>query len=209
MRMALILAIVFLVFGVAAGQVNNEVSRDLVLDNNFVHVERVTLPSGSALKFRTQGDSVVVHRSGEAEFMKSGTEISLTNAANPPATEFLVRLKKHWEIPIHACREPMKCTRETQMGGEPVAWTTTLFTNGFLTASRHRVVPGGTLTSSYYSAKGKDHILLIPFTDLSANFGGTPEDLKANQPYFSSVTEIEITGGKKEARWFVLRIHIS
>jgi hypothetical protein len=93
------------------------------------------------------------------------------------------------------------------MGGSAVAWTTTLFSNGFVTAMRHKMVRGGTLSSSYYSAKGSDHILLIPITELQGNFGGLDEQLKAGQAYFTDATEVEITAKDAEARWIVIRLH--
>jgi hypothetical protein len=94
------------------------------------------------------------------------------------------------------------------MGNEPIAWTTTLFTNGFVTAATHKLARGGTLTSSYYTSKGTDEILVVPFTDLDVSFGGNEESLKASQPFFSPGTEVEVNAKDDESRWFVLRLNI-
>jgi hypothetical protein len=92
------------------------------------------------------------------------------------------------------------------MGPNEIGETTSLFTNGFITAYQHRLVVRGTLTSTYYSTKGKDHLLLIPLTNLRANFDGTEENLKQGQAYTSDATEVEVNADLAKARWVVVRV---
>ena len=181
----------------------------LVLDNEFVRILRVTVPPGSEVELQGERDTVAVRLEGETvRFISKGDHLLESNSAEHETVDLLVEVKRHWEAEMRPCSAPMRCTRETLLGNEPIAWTTTLFTNGFVTASKHRVVRGGTLTSSYYSAKGADRVILVPFTSLDANFGGIQETLKAGQPYFSSATEVEVTGKDAESRWFVLRLNM-
>ena len=92
------------------------------------------------------------------------------------------------------------------MGESTIGETTSLFTNGFVTAYRHRLDPRATLASSYFSTKGKDHLLLIALTDLHANFDGSDEALKVGQTYASEATEIDVDDGNSPAGWIVLRV---
>jgi hypothetical protein len=92
------------------------------------------------------------------------------------------------------------------MGPSEIGDTTSLFTNGFIPAYRHRLVVRGARTSRYYSTKGKDHLLLIPLTNLRANFDGTEENLKQGQAYTSDATEVEVNADLAEARWVVVRV---
>jgi hypothetical protein len=178
----------------------------LVLENEFVRVSRITIPPKGEFKVAESNDAVVVRLQGEsAQFVPKGEPVTETNATDRDEVELLVELKKHWDVEMRPCSFPKTCTRETKMGQEPIAWTTTLFTNGFMTATMHKVVRGGTLTSSYYTAKGSDKIVLIPFTDVDVNFSGTEENLKPGQAYFGVGTEVEVTAGHAESRWFVLR----
>lgn len=100
----------------------------------------------------------------------------------------------------------MKCSRPIRMGPNEIGETTSLFRNGFITAYRHRLVVRGTLTSTYYSTKGKDHLLLIPLTNLRTNFDGREENLKQGQAYTSDATEVEVNADLAEARWVVVRV---
>jgi hypothetical protein len=81
-----------------------------------------------------------------------------------------------------------------------------LFTSGFVTAYKHDLLPGGTLSSSYFSSRGKDHLMLVPLTVLRASFDGTEEDLKAGQVYASEAAQVEVTATKLAARWVMLRV---
>ncbi len=181
----------------------------LLLENDFVRVSRITIAPKGSITFAEKTDAVLLRISSEsAEFMPKGKSVQETNATEVEAVDFLIGLKRHWDAEVLPCSFPKQCTRATQMGGEAIAWTTTLFTNGFITASTHKLVRGGTLTSSYYTAKGSDKILVVPFTKLTANFGGTEETLDAGEPYFGAGTEVEVAAHDAEPRWFVLRINV-
>ncbi len=181
-----------------------------LLENDFVRVSRVTLAPGSALNMDAKNDTVLIRLSDEsARFIPKGAAVQDTNPAGQnDIVDLVVELKKHWPPPVHACVAPAQCTHETKVGHDTIAWSTTLFTNGFLTAVTHKLVESGTLTSSYYTAKGSDKILVIPFTDLLANFGGTEEKLKAGEPYFTDGTEVEVEAADGESRWLVLRMNV-
>jgi hypothetical protein len=198
--------ILLLLTAFSAAQTSNQAPQ-VILDNGFIRVSRITNPAESPLAF--ESDSVVVRLQDEtARFIPKGDRFKESDTTDRGAVKLLlVEIKKHWDAEVRPCTYPMKCTHETTIGNEPIAWATTLFTNGFITAATHKVKRGGTLTSSYYTAKGTDQILLIPFTDLKANFGGIEESLKAGQPYFTTVTEVEVAATDAESRWFVLRVN--
>lgn len=180
----------------------------VLLDNDQVHITRLVLPAKSRVPLDSGADTFAVRLGDETvTFVAKGARSVRENPSDSEVVDLLIRPKRHWDTEVRPCAEPMKCSRETRMGKETIAWTTTLFTNGFLTASTHRVVRGGTLDSSYYSAKGSDRIVMIPFTAVDANFGGIDESLKPGQPYFSAATEVEVTATDTEARWFVLRMN--
>jgi len=204
-----VLAIALVLAASAAAQTTVPVPvPSVVLDNEVVRVTRLTVPAKGKLSFEVKSDAVVVRFQDEtARFIPKGNRFDEANATDREAVDLLVELKRHWEADMRLCSYPMKCTRETRLGEQPIAWTTSLFTNGFVTATTHKVVMGGTLTSSYYTAKGADSIILIPFTGLNVNFGGIEENLKAGQPYFRAGTEVEVTGKDAESRWFVLRVN--
>jgi hypothetical protein len=181
----------------------------LLLENDFVRVSRITIAPRGSITLTEKTDAVLLRISSEsAEFMPKGKSVQEANASDAEAVDLVIALTRHWDAEVLPCSYPKQCTRTTQMGGEPIAWTTTLFTNGFITASTHKVVRGGTLTSSYYTARGSDKIVVVPFTKLTANFGGTEEALNAGEPYFAAGTEVEVTANDAESRWFVLRINV-
>jgi hypothetical protein len=178
----------------------------LLLDNDFVRVSRV--PAEEGLKEDDKSDRVIVSIAQEnAKFVSKSAGLDESKAANHTGGDLVIELKKHWEAEMRPCSYPMKCTHETQMGSDTIAWTTTLFTNGFITATTHKLVRHGTLASSYYTAKGSDRILVIPFTDLAVSFDGIEESLKAGHPYFSAASQVEVTAKDAESRWLVLRIN--
>lgn len=185
-----------------------EPTPQLVLENDFVRIRRVTIPAKGNFSVAEKNEAVVVRLDDEtAQFIPKGEQVTVSNATDHESVELLLELKKHWNAEMRWCRFPKTCTRETKISEEPIAWTTTLFTNGFVTATTHKVVRGGTLTSSYYTSKGFDSIVLIPFTDLNVNLSGINENLKAGQPYFGVGTEVEVTGRDSQSRWFVLRLN--
>lgn len=100
----------------------------------------------------------------------------------------------------------MKCTHPIQSGPAQIGQSTTLFTNGFITAYRHHLVKGADLSSSYYSSSGVDHLLLVALTDLRANFDGAEEQLRAGQVYASEASQVEVNASSGEARWIVIRL---
>jgi hypothetical protein len=145
---------------------------------------------------------------GEAQFVPMATPAKVVNSMSTMAQVLVVELKQHWENAVHACSLPSKCTRPIVVGDLPIGDTTTLFTNGFVTAYQHRLDKGGTLSSSYFSATGKDHVLLIALTDLHVSFDGSEETLKAGQTYSSDATQIEVNAAPAAARWIVIRMQI-
>jgi hypothetical protein len=180
-------------------------SPEPLLDNEFVRVSRLA-SSITALTVDAKSDTVLVRiADGTAKFVPKGT---IVRDANPANVDLIIDLKKHWDAEVLPCSYPKQCTRETQMSGETIAWSTTLFTNGFITATTHRLAPHATLDSSYYTAKGTDRILVIPFTSMHANFGGVEESLAAGQPFFTMGTEVEVTAREAETSWLVLRINL-
>jgi hypothetical protein len=142
----------------------------------------------------------------EVRFLARDTDLRILNSSDKPSQALVIELKQHWDAEVRTCVEPMKCSRPIRMGANEIGDTTSLFTNGFITAYRHRLVVRGTRTSRYYSTKGKDHLLLIPSTNLRANFDGTEENLKQGQAYTSDATEVEVNADLSEARWVVVRV---
>jgi hypothetical protein len=178
----------------------------LVLDNGLIRVSR--LPADEGLRVDDKSDRVVVSIPQEtATFISRGAGLEQSKTTDLRSGDLVIELKKHWDAEMRPCSYPMKCTHETQMGSDTIAWTTTLFTNGFVTAATHKLVRRGTLASSYYTAKGSDRILVIPFTDLDVSFDGIEESLKAGHPYFSAASQVEVTTKDTESRWLVLRIN--
>jgi len=200
--------VLFLVASAAAQA--SGASSQLVLENDFLRVFRITIAPNDSTTLAEKTDAVLLRISSESsEFLPKGRSVQETNGSDRETVDLLIELKRHWDAEVLPCSFPKQCTRTTEMGGEAIAWTTTIFTNGFITGSTHKLVRGGTLTSSYYTAKGSDRILVVPFTKLKANFGGTEETLNAGEPYFSAGTEVEVTANDAESRWFVLRINVS
>jgi hypothetical protein len=202
-----VFALAFALAAIAAAQMSGQAPQ-VVLDNDFVRVIRVTASAVNTRAIDEKNDTVIVRLQDEtARFIPKGGQFDRSSGTDPSSAELLIGIKRHWDAEMRPCAYPMKCTRETVVGNEPIAWTTTLFTNGFVTATTHKVAPGGTLTSSYYTAKGTDRILFIPFTAIKASFGGIEESLKAGQPYFTAGTEVEVSATDAESRWFVLRLN--
>jgi len=93
----------------------------------------------------------------EVRFLARDTDLRILNSSDKASQALVIELKQHWDAEVRTFVEPMKCSRPVRMGPNEIGDTTSLFTNGFITAYRR-----GTLTSTYYSTKGKDHLLLIP-----------------------------------------------
>ena len=182
----------------------------LVLQNAYVSVYRAALTAGTAVPVpHPRKDIVAIYidkdGSPRVTFLPGGANNSVKAEKNEDVV--LVELQHHWDAEMKRCTFPASCVRAIRMGGTEIGFTESLFTNGFLSAYRHRIDAGGTLSSSYYSAKGKDRIVVIPLTNLHGSFDGTEEDLKPQQGYFSEAKEVEITGGEKAAQWIVIRLN--
>lgn len=201
------------------------IEKETVEENPYFRVFRLQIPAGATKTFEShERDAVLVsleenlglttHKpyestsleNGGVRFLPMGSVTHLVNTGSSAVFVLIAELKQHWEPPMRTCSEPAKCTHPIRMGESVIGETTSLFTNGFVTAYQHRLDPGATLDSSYFSAKGKDHLLLIALTDLHANFDEIDESLKAGQTYASEATEVEVNAGKSPARWIVLRV---
>lgn len=143
---------------------------------------------------------------GEARFIKRETHPAIANHSAATAKIIFVILKRHWDAEVRVCAETRKCSHPVRAGSAEIGQSAMLFSNGFITAYKHSLVQGGTLSSSYYSSRGKDHLLLIPLTDLEANFDGIAEQLQAGQAYSSEASQIEVNANNGEARWIVIRV---
>lgn len=161
---------------------------------------------GEGLALSARRVDTVNLKDGEARFLPVGNPPHLVNSGGGTVAVLIVELKQHWDAEMRVCSEPAKCTRPIRMGEYSIGETTSLFTNGFVTAYRHRLERGGTLSSSYFSTKGKDHLLLIALTDLHVSFDGNDETLKAGQAYASEATGIDVDAATAPVRWVVIRV---
>lgn len=175
------------------------------VNNNLDQVIVVLSGSGLTISAQQKSDTTILSQS-DAHFLKARSRLTIANSGENSARVVSIGRKQHWDADVRICGEPMKCTRPIQLGSAEIGHSTLLFTNGFLTAYRHDLIVGGTLSSSYFSSRGKDHLLLIPLTDLHANFDGIDEELKAGKPYASDAGQVEITAGKTAATWIMLRV---
>lgn len=120
----------------------------------------------------------------------------------------VVELSRHWDAEMRLCTEPKTCAHPIRVGGFEIGQTTSLFSNGFVTAYRHRMERGGTLATSYYSPKRKHHLLLIAAADLEANFDGSEQKLKRGQVFASDAAEVDVDAGSHDVRWIVIRVEV-
>jgi hypothetical protein len=222
------LAIIYLLLTVAfRAQANPpEPTGELIADDAHYRVSRVTMVPGAQVVVKQNGHDVVLVvpasaritlassvdsppediGGGQVRFLKTGSKAAIGNPTDKTGQALVVELKQHWDAEVHPCAEPKKCTRSIRAGGQEIGETKQLFGNGFITAYQHRLVAGASLTSSYFSAKGKDHLLFIAQTDLRANFDGLEETLNPGQAYSSDAAEVEISASSSEAKWVVIRI---
>ncbi len=197
----------------------------LVEENDYYRVFRADLVPDAVSRVDQHGrDTVVVAlgeglslttrksinpeklKDGEARFLPRESAPQIVNVGNSLPQLLMIELKRHWDAEVRACSEPSTCTRPIRMGEASIGETTSLLSNGFITVQRHRLDAGGTLDSSYFSSRGRDHLLLVALTDLQANFGGTAETLLRGQTYSSDSTELEVNAPKSEAKWIVIRL---
>jgi hypothetical protein len=83
-------------------------------------------------------------------------------------------------------------------GEQEVGETTFILRGGGITVDRHRLVEGASLTSNYYTARTKSHVLIIALTNLEADFAGDHQDLKAGQVYFTDAEQTDLQREKAE-----------
>jgi len=190
---------------------------DLLFENDYFRVLRVPVQAGEVpIQGKQSRDVVIVAvvrpavpnasaPEAPVNFVPKGSPPHLT-PSTIPYDAVVIELKKHWEAEIHPCASPMTCTHKITAGGLEVGETTFLFGNGFVTAYRHHLVPGGTLDSSYHSSKGTNRILVVALTDLSLNLGGVEQNLHSGQVFFSDQTEVEVNAGSHDAAWVVVRV---
>jgi hypothetical protein len=209
----------------SAGKPAHQAASQLVEENEYYRVFRADLVPDAMSSVDQHGrDAVIIAlgeglalttrkasnpeklKDGEARFLPRESAPQVVNVGDSLPQLLIVELKRHWDAEVRACSEPSTCTRAIRMGEASIGETTSLFSNGFVTVQRHRLDAGGTLDSSYFSSKGKDHLLLVAVTDLQANFGGTAETLLRGQTYSSDATELEVNAPKSEAKWIVIRL---
>ena len=184
-------------------------SSRLLLDNDYVRVVQQPSPTGIISK---KNDSVVIaispdsSRAADIKFVSRGSVIA-QDSGKAEWKSIVIELKRHWDAPIRVCGYPMQCTHKVEPADVEVSETTSLFTNGFITASKHRVFPGGTLSSSYFSPKGSDHIVFVSLSALDASFDGIDEKLAPGQVYFSDAAQVEVTAGDHDGDWIVIRLN--
>lgn len=208
-------------------KVQTENGSQLLEENPHFKVSRVAVASGSSANIDRHGhDGILVSlgiglsltqgkgpearnlKDGEVWFLPLTLPAKVANSADGPTQILVVELKRHWDVEVRTCSEPSKCTRPVMIGEFAIGETTSIFTNGFISAYQHRLDAGGTLSSSYFSARGKDHLLLIALADLRADFDGTEERLKAGQVYASDATQVEVNAGSRPIRWVVIRMQV-
>jgi hypothetical protein len=172
--------------------------------------------------FVTQGDSEVESvpvgkeakklelKDGDTRFTKGGFAHKAVNLSDKPFVNVTVELKKYFDAEMKVCADQLaaNCSRDVKVGDEKIGETTKIFTIGFVTAMGHHLRPHGTLTSNYYSARGKDGVLIVPLTDMKAVVGGVEEDLKAGQSNFTDAGEVEIPSQDHDVRWVVIRMNV-
>ena len=143
---------------------------------------------------------------GDVRFVGRDSHASLIHSGANLAQVLLIGLKRHWDAEIRLCGFPQTCVRPIRAGGQQIGQSESLFTNGFVTAYRHRIDKGGTLSSSYYSKKATHHLMLVALDDLQAIFEGTEQELKRGQVFGSDAGEVEIEAGTHPAKWVVIRV---
>jgi hypothetical protein len=145
---------------------------------------------------------------GDVRFFQRPVHPAILHSGDSVSETIVVELKDHWDSEIRPCSQPKTCTHAIRVGGAEIGQTTALFSNGFVTAYRHHMDRGGTLTTSYYSSKGKDHLLVVALANLQANFDGTEQELKRGQVFASDASEVEMDAGSHEVSWVVIRVEV-
>jgi acyl-homoserine lactone acylase PvdQ len=145
---------------------------------------------------------------GDVRFLAKGKAPSFFHQNHNDSALVVIGIKHHWDAEVTPCQAPKVCTHAIRADRSQIGQSTTLFTNGFLTAYRHRMDHGGTLSTSYYSSRGKHHLMFVALEDLHANFDGTDQDLKRGQVFGTDAADIEVDAGKRNIAWAVIRIEM-
>ena len=199
----------------------------LLEENEHYRVFRFELPGESQVNVSQRGSDVLIVALGEGlgltsskgsdpekladgdvRFVKYSAYQSILHAGAGASQALVIGLKHHWDVEIRSCAEPKTCNRPIRAGGVEIGQSTNLFTNGYLSASRHRMERGGTLATSYYSSKGKDHLLLVALADLQANFDGIQQNLQRGQVFGSDAGEVDVEAGAQAVTWVVIRVEV-
>jgi hypothetical protein len=167
----------------------------------------ITLAGNSSLSDQQDSDSALLS-TGEVLFRKKGLDLVIINPSKDVAKTIAIGIKKHWDAEVRTCTEPKQCIHPIQMGTAEIGHTNLLFTSGFVTAYKHDLITGGTLSSSYFSSRGKDYLMLVPLTNLRANFDGQEEELKPGQVYSPEAAQVEVTAEREAANWIMIRVEI-
>ncbi len=194
-------------------------------ENSYFYLSRIEIPAGSGNKIDQQehdtvlitlGDGLTLStrtlpvsmqlEDGEVRYLSRGSGVAVANAGSAAATLIAVELKQHWDPEIRLCSDVSKCTRPIRLGETVIGETISLFTNGFVTAYKHRLERGGTLSSSYFSSRGIDHLLFIALSDLVLSFQGTEVTLKRGQSYACEAASVDVDTLGSEASWVVIRV---
>jgi len=219
-----LVALTFVLMGIAFAQVQTGGlggESKTIEENGYYSVQRLELAGATrALLPPRPTDTIVVALGtgigiepgkaaslddGDVRFLPRSKEASIVHGDEPPAQAVLIDLKKHWEDEIQPCHGP-QCNHAIRVGGMEIGQSTSLFTNGFVTAYRDRMDAGGTLSTSYYSKSGTHHLMVIALDDLHANFDGAGKELKRGQVFGTDANEVEVDAGAHAVRWIVIRI---
>lgn len=174
---------------------------EVVLENPEVQVTRYAIDPQNPLQVTfTDGDGVVVPMQG----VKWSAAIS-ANSESEAATVLAVHLKHHWAAMLRKCED--QCARPIKIEDHVIGETRSLFTNHYVSAYRHELDRGGSLSSSYFTSHGNDHVLLIALTPLAATVSGDRIWLEPGQAYFSTTQDVEANAEHDRAVWVAIRIH--
>lgn len=184
---------------VAAGQ-----TASIVDKRDFI----VIAQSEVEARIKRPGEATVLMSQGGVRFVPRGEQLTIENPDIKPAKVLIAVIKNHWDAGIRECIEPKKCSHPIRTGSLEIGESTLLFTNGFLTAYSYRLDRSGTLDTSYYSSRAKDHLVLFALTDLDASLDGQDEQLKAGQVYATGAGQVEVNAVSSDARWVVLRMDV-
>ena len=175
-------------------------STQLQQDKNDAVV--IALGEGGALSSSADVPPVTL-LNGEPRFLPAGGGSRILNLGSKPLLIFVIGLKQHWNAEMRVCAEQKKCTHPIRNDSVEVGQSTSLFSNGFVTASRHRLASGRALMN-YSSAKNTRHLLFVPLADVRVDFDGVDADLKYGDAYASDAVAVEVKAGHHELQWLLI-----